>query len=425
MLEQVKGLAYDLGEELLGHRDSDRARRGAHQFLRALVERLDTSDERWDVVLPIVNLRLRIRGEAITIGPVHLVRDGLSRYVLHGGDPAALGEFGRWAAEEFDLGDPERRERWSGALGEIAAYGKVVGLRGDRQAAVEQAKRDVDTALAILRVSYYLFGSWSARERYGTYGSFFDPVQRFGVMGTTGGGLRITLTAPAVGDAGGAARDQQGAEGPVLAKQPARRDPGEFAFSMDRTDLLHPVEVTEAELRRRWPIIEQLAAVLWPRGGGWGELATAARLFAEGVGAATAEDAFLKYAVALDVLLGREERGYAESQVTRIAERLAFLLGEADPALRWRLFNAFKALYQKRSGIVHGGASTDEGELLRMESIAQLAILRMAWEIRHRGHRDLDAFVDWVRRTKFGEPYQPIEVPPFLQLHDRWFEGAR
>lgn len=154
-------------------------------------------------------------------------------------------------------------------------------------------------------------------------------------------------------------------------------------------------------------------------------MATAARGFAEGTEAATIEDAFVKYVVALDVLLGRDEQGYAESQVTRISERLAFLLGEADPDRRWRLFNATKRLYRKPSGIVHGGATTDEAELHRMESIARLAILRMAWEIRHRGHRNLDAFVDWVRRMKFGEPFEPIEVPCFLQLADRWFEDAR
>jgi hypothetical protein len=60
-----------------------------------------------------------------------------------------------------------------------------------------------------------------------------------------------------------------------------------------------------------------------------------------------------------------------------------------------------------------------------MESIARLAILRMAWEIRHRDHRDLGGFVDWVRRMKFGEPFETIEVPPFLQLSDRWFEDAQ
>ncbi len=410
LLQQVKELAFELGQSLLDHRDQDRTRRDARQLLQVLVERLAASDERWDVVLPIINLRLRIQGRTITIGPVQLGRDSLSRYVVHGDNAAALGEFGRWAVEHFALDKPENRNRWSGTLGEIAAYGKVVGLRGDRQSAIERAKRDIDTALAILRVSYYLYGSWSGRERFGTYGSFFDPVQRFGVMGTTGGGLRITLTAKATSEADGTA-------------QSAPREPGEFEFSMARTDLLHPVEVTEAELHRRWSIIEQLAEICWSEDGRWRELATAARWFAEGTEAATAEDAFVKYVVALDMLLGREERGYAESQVTRISERLAFLLGEADPDRRWRLFNVFKTFYSKRSGIVHGGASTDEVELYRMESIARLAILRMAWEIRHRGHRNLDAFVDWVRRVKFGEPLEPIEVPPFLQLSDSWFEN--
>jgi hypothetical protein len=166
-------------------------------------------------------------------------------------------------------------------------------------------------------------------------------VQRFGVMGSAGDGLRIALTARVVSGAE-EPPGQEGAKGPVLKAQKERRDPDEFLFSMERTDLLHPVEVTEVELRRRWPIIEQLAAVLWSKGGGWTELATAARGFSEGTQAATAEDAFVKYVVALDVLLGREETGYAESQITRISERLAFLLGEADSHRRWPLFKAFK-----------------------------------------------------------------------------------
>lgn len=195
LLEQVKSLAFDIGQALLDHRDQDRSLRDARHFLGDLVDRLETSDERWDVVLPIVNLWLQIKEGAIHIGPVLLSRDGLGRFIVHEDDSAVLGEFGHWAVEHFDLRVPEKRRQWSGELGMIGAYGKVVGIRGDRQAAIERAKQDIDTALAILRVSYYLYGSWSGRERYGTYGSFFDPMQRFGVMGTTGGGLRITLTA--------------------------------------------------------------------------------------------------------------------------------------------------------------------------------------------------------------------------------------
>lgn len=425
LLEEIKNLAFELGEALLDHRDQDRARQDAQRLLQTWIDRLSTSNEHWDIVLPIVNLGLDIRGEAVRIGPVLLVRDGLSRFIVHEDDSARLGEFGQWAVEHFDLHKPESRRRWSGALGDIAAYGKVAGLRGDQQGAIEQAKRDIDTALAILRVSYYLYGSWSGQQRFGTYGSFFDPVQRFGVMGTSSGGFRITLAARSPDrDSEAKDNDQEKIMGPVLATQVARREPGDFGFQMGRTDLPQPVIVAEAELHRRWLIIEQLSSVLWSEGGAWRELAAAARTFAEGIEAASPEDAFVKYVVALDVLLGREERGYAESQVTRISERLAFLLGEDDPNLRWRLFKSFKDLYGKRSGIVHGGATTDEAELYRLESMARLAILRLAWEIRKRDHSNLDAFVDWVRRMKFGEPFESTNPPAFLQISDHWAENT-
>jgi len=424
LLEQVRSLAFDIGEDLLDHRDHDRSLSDARRLLPDLVKRLKTSDERWDIVLPIVNLWLHIE-EPVHIGPVLLVREGVGRFVVHDDDSAVLGEFGLWAVEHFDLHDPEKRRYWSGTLGMIGAYGKVVGLRGDHQAAIQRAKQDVDTALAILRVSYYLYGSWSGRERYGTFGSFYDPIQRFGVMGSTSGGLRITLTAKSDSGTSDLSGGQEEPEGPPpKTNQASQRQPGVFTFQMNRTDLMHPVEISNIELSRRWPIIEQLAAVLWAEDKRWRELGVAARSFAEGIEAATAEDAFVKYAIALDVLLGREESGYAESQVTRISERLAFLLGEDDPDRRWRLFNAFKTLYAKRSGIVHGGATTNESELHRMEYIARLAILRTAWEIRYRGHDNLNALIDWVRRMKFGEAYVPIGVPSFLQLSDRWFEDS-
>ncbi|MDQ3780465.1 MAG: HEPN domain-containing protein [Chloroflexota bacterium] len=191
---------------------------------------------------------------------------------------------------------------------------------------------------------------------------------------------------------------------------------------MERTDIRLPVDISDHELNRRWPIIEQLAELSWARDGRWTELVTAVRWFAEATNAASREDAFLKFAIALDLLLGREEVGYSETQTTRIGERLGFLLGENDPTRRWRIFQALKPLYNTRGGIVHGTTRAAESELFRMESIARLAILRMGWEIRHRHHRNLSAFIDWVRELKFGTPFEEIEVPPFLQLADSWFD---
>jgi hypothetical protein len=71
----LKDVAYDVGVELLDYRDADRAMATALEFVQSLIARLEAVDQRWDVILPLVNLQLRIRGRAIQIGPVLLVRD--------------------------------------------------------------------------------------------------------------------------------------------------------------------------------------------------------------------------------------------------------------------------------------------------------------------------------------------------------------
>ncbi|MDQ3780466.1 MAG: hypothetical protein M3354_07980 [Chloroflexota bacterium] len=197
LLDQVKAAAVDIGVSLIEHRDHQRAHLEAREHVEQLVDRLSTADERWDVILPILNLRLATRQSEIRIGPMRLIRDELGEYVFDGRDTARLGEFGQWAVKSYDLTSDERRAKWQRTFQEISSFAKVGAIPGDQRAALERAKRDTDTALAILRMSYYLYGSYFDRERYGTFGGHYDPIQRFDVMGSEMGGLRIALAAPA------------------------------------------------------------------------------------------------------------------------------------------------------------------------------------------------------------------------------------
>jgi hypothetical protein len=395
----------------------------SRSLLEVLVRRLSEFDEAWDVIIPVENLSLDISGAAVRIGPVLLVRDRISALVVFDNEDATLGEFGNWAVNHFNLEDPASRQKWSGALGEIAAVGMVTGIQGDHRYAIERAKRDIESALAILRVSYYLHGSWSTHEQFGSFGSMYDPIPRFDVMGTKEGGLRIILTGTAQTEMVHES-DELDEHRILLYRESVPAFSESIMYSTERTDLRHPVIVSEYELARRQDIIQTLAEAFWSGNARWSELAIATRLFDEGLEARTIEDAFLKYVIALDVLFGREEKGYAESQITRVSERIAFLLGENDPDLRWKLFRASKQLYEVRSGIVHGGAKTDEPALARMEAFARLAILRMAWEIDKRPLDNLKEFFEWVRNVKFGAAYQSTEPPDFLQIPNSWFEST-
>jgi hypothetical protein len=308
-------------------------------------------------------------------------------------------------------------------LEHVSAYAKVEGISGALQAATERATRGVQLALLILKVVHHEHATFFERERFGTFGTFFDPVPRFGIVGSLAEDVRITLSATAIalpsGDPESPLPRPAIATGPIFPAVPQERPAGEYVDRIDKIGIALPVRLGQHVLVERWPVIEELARVFWPTDAGWATLATAVRWFVDGTEASTPEDAFVKYATAIDVLLGREERGYVDSLTTRISERLAFLLGENDPDRRDRVFKACQGFFATRGSIVHGEGTTSEHELNRFEYLARLAILRMAWEIRARGHTNVGAFIAWVHKPKFGETFVPISVPRFLRLPDR------
>jgi hypothetical protein len=416
----LKSLAYDVGERLLWHRDTAGAFEEARTAITTLLDRLENIEEAWDIVIPVVNLRLAINGRAIRIGPVLLVRDQLDRFLWRGDNQADLAEFGQWAIHEFG---PEGGA-FRGDLEKVSVYAKIEAVEGHLQAAIERSTQFIHWALIILRVISSEHASFSERERFGSFGTYFDPVQRFGLMGSVTDDIRITLTAPRrdEGIAGGNASSTDESASPVLLALGHQRPVTDFSFRSDRIGISLPVDVSEAVLVKKWPIIERIATAFWSPELGWENLATASRWFADGLEASTHEDAFVKYAIALEVLLGREERGHVDSLTNRVSERLAFLLGENNPDFRRSVFQASQKLLSTRGKIVHAGATTDWFELYRFEALVRLSILRMAWEINERGFADISGFIGWVQGLRFGEALDPIDVPPFLQLSEQWLQ---
>ena len=207
LLAQVKDAAYELGQVMLTVRHHD-FQSNAQRQLHTLVTRIDKLDDHWDIVLPIVNLHLESSASPITIGPVQIIRDNLGSLFPTSGVVPSLGEFGSWAIQQYGSDDADERARMSGHFGQIFAYAKVAGIRGDHQFAIEQA-RDIDTALSILRIIYFMHGSWSGRAT-GLTGPITTRCPGSDVMGTTVGGLRITLSAKSKVGNNGAPHGQPG-----------------------------------------------------------------------------------------------------------------------------------------------------------------------------------------------------------------------
>lgn len=421
--QKTQRLAGQLGSDLLEHRDSKRLNSDATIRWNALVKELESNDERWDIVLPISNLRLATSRRAIRIGPVLIVRDPLAQYLWRGTNESDLAEFGRWAVRKHVQSGGALRATFD----TIYSYAKVEDVPGEDSLAVQRAARDVRTALMILRLVYFKHGSFSERERFGSSGDFFDPVERFDLTGSLADDVRITLSARSISDPNIAEEPREPrrrGHRQFLDSLNSERGPDEFSFRIDRIGMSTPVDVIEETLLKRWPLIETLADIVWTKEAGWSVAATAMRWFAEGIEAGAREDAFIKFATAIDVLLGREERGYSDSLTNRIAERTGFLLGENDPDRRRAIAKLMKDIFDARGRIIHGERTTTDEELWRMESIARLIILRMVWEIRNRGHQDVKAFIDWVARLKFGQPFTTIPVPRFLQLSEAWLDTS-
>jgi len=398
LLEQVGAAAFCIGQCLLANATDIACQTQAETKLSHLISDIENSQERHEVVIPLINIVLNVPDGRIMVGPVEIVSDRLDAYLFDGGDPGELGIFGQWVVSEYRLEKDEEKCGVPPAFQTIGAYAHIRDLPGDRQAAIQHARMDIGRALSIIKMISFQNGSWSDQKRFGTYGSFYDPIRRFGMLGMPMGGTTFTLI-----------------------KQLDNHNSGYF-FQMDQDSVPFPVVIEGKILGKMKNLIELLARNMWAGHANWKELRLAVKSFNEGLDAQTAEDAFLKYVIAMDVLLGKEEKGWAESQTTRLSERIAFLLGDNDPPKRWHVYTAFQKLYSIRSGIVHSGKTITDHDVQRMEAIARLAILRLHWEVDQQNHANLDSFIDHVRRVKFGDFSQKqVEAPDFLKLSEEWF----
>lgn len=407
---ELKGVVRDLAWDLFAEQDASRSLANARQHLTVVRDRLNGWNECRDVVVPISNLQLLVPGKALRIGDVLLVRDDLFLRLTEQSNLSPTTELHRWAAQQHDLTTAEGRSACLQEIGEVYTYGKVFGVPGDQIAALQYAEREVEWSLSILRL---------------LDASFFAPHHRVELMGSPTGGTRIALMAreacstdPHTIEQAGSAR----ADTPfILQTYEAQRSPEQFGYQWRRMDNQIAVQMRLDFFERVWPIVDQLVAIRSSGDGGWAPLVTAVRWFSDAVRSDAAEDAFIKFAIVVETILGKEEEQYKETTTTRLSERLGFLLGEEDPARRWSIYRAFKDLYGKRSGIVHAGRMVSNTDVERMEEISRLTVMRMVWEIHHRRHVNLTAFLDWVRKLRFGEPFEPIDVPNYLRLRDAWF----
>lgn len=411
--QELSKLCFAQAREYLTHRDRERTRFDCKQAVVQLINRLDNWEECWDVLIPIVDLRLLIGAVGVRIGPVLIVRDDLNTHLRDGHPEYARREFGRWALNRLGLDTAEGKEQWGRTVAGIDTYAKVFAIRGDQEYAREIAEWNIESALSILRLVDDQLGS------------FLNPRQRFGMMGLPRGGFRFTLLERHSIWSNPLSIDQLAPVDPEYKPMVRTFDEGEPAVdrlleSWTQSDVRFPVKLTGGELMDRWQVIDQLENAAWPGDGPWKSLATATRWFSDATQAATPEDAFVKYAIALDVVLGKEESGYSESLTTRAAERLAFLLGDGDNEKRLQIFALSKDLFKIRGGVVHGGEYVDISDLTKMESVTRLAIMRLAWEVRHRDHVNIDAFIRWVKRLKFGEAFEELSVPSYLRITNEW-----
>ncbi len=106
-------------------------------------------------------------------------------------------------------------------------------------------------------------------------------------------------------------------------------------------------------------------------------LLSAMMWFGEGKVETNTNIAFLKFVVALEVLLSYPKKDQHEGRVSvNICERLAFILtSKPDAANRARIIKNMKALYDTRSGIVHTGTKQVSNEHLKLAKAYSFAVI--------------------------------------------------
>jgi hypothetical protein len=399
--------AVGIGERYFDHRDRQKAIDDSLERLTSIIAEVRKNRSLWTFWFPITRLVLPKGEPSITIGPVEIQGDDLGSFVLHGEEGRSLGEYGAWAVESHQLREEENLKFWTGHFGEVFSVAKVKGIAGDEAYAYRGAREEIAKAFAILRVVHRRYGSWSGQNDFVVPGEpLFVPIS-FELKGSGRGSVTSVLAH----DTRAQSDESDSDENPSLPTK---------SYTL-RTDLFSNVSLDNYIWVERKELVRKMADLVWP-GNKWPEIVAAIRVFDESTRIGFAGAAFLGLMNSIEILIGGDQRDWADTVTTRIAERVGYLLGNEDPDFRMRLAKSFRKLYGKRSAITHKGGSVDLLDMGRMESIARILILRMVWEVNYRGINDFESFKEWIHGLKFGEEYEVIEVPKWLQLSESWLD---
>jgi hypothetical protein len=123
--------------------------------------------------------------------------------------------------------------------------------------------------------------------------------------------------------------------------------------------------------------------------------------FGKAVNAESEEDQFLFFAIAIECLLvGDEKKSPNASQgsiTQKMSERAAFLISD-EFGERKKAEAEVKSLYDIRSKIVHGGAAATYVDVIRIEKIARMLILKYA----QMDFQSSEQFLEWITAKRYG-----------------------
>jgi hypothetical protein len=109
---------------------------------------------------------------------------------------------------------------------------------------------------------------------------------------------------------------------------------------------------------------------------------------------------FLSYAIVLEVLLSKQERDSDRTITDKLAEGVAFLLGEGYEN-RKQIKQDVKKIYALRSAIIHGGRDFVEDKESRL---VEYIALRSIWRLikKRKAFPSKQALLDWVEKRRLG-----------------------
>ncbi len=117
----------------------------------------------------------------------------------------------------------------------------------------------------------------------------------------------------------------------------------------------------------------------------------------------TRSSAFLKAAIALEVLFVVDEKAFVSASITsQISETVAMLLGTNNQD-RQKIITEMKGLYKTRSAIVHSGTpEVDKEKLQRMWHLSRAAIMKVMTAESLQGMESMNDIHEFIKVQKYG-----------------------